>query len=69
MFLNACCYRIIVTHNLVIQRVAAADLIQNSVLAACADLVKVLITLADYSLPNEKLCCDCVSQLVAAFVL
>jgi len=33
--------------------------IHNSVLAACADLVKVFITLADDGFPNEKLCSDC----------
>ena len=45
------------------------DLIQNSVLAACADLVEVLVTLTDHGFPNEKLCSDCVSQLIAALVL
>ena len=39
------------------------------VLAACADLVKVFITLADDGFPNEMLCSDCVSQLIAALIL
>ena len=44
--------RIVVTHNLAIQRVACADLVANCALAACADLVKIGVTLANDGFPN-----------------
>ena len=44
--------RIVVAHNLAIQRMICADLVANCVLAACADLVKVGVTLAYDGFPN-----------------
>ena len=52
MGLNAGGNGIVVAHNPAIQRVICADLVADSVLAACADLVKIGVTLANNGFPN-----------------
>lgn len=46
--------RIVVTHNLVTQRVVRADLIEDCVFAACADFIEILVTLSDNRFPNKS---------------
>ena len=69
MALNTCRNGIVVAHDLTVQRVVRADLLHDGALAARADLVEIGITLTDDSFPNQKLCGNSVSQLVAALIL
>ena len=69
MALNACLNGIVIAHDLTVQRVVRADLLHDGAFAACADLVEVGIALTDDRFPDQKLCGNGVSQLVAALIL
>ena len=69
MALNACRNGIVIAHDLTVQRVVRADLLHDGTFAARADLVEIGITLTDDRFPNQKLCGNGVSQLVAALIL
>ena len=69
MALNACRNGIVVAHDLTVQRMVRADLLHDGAFAARADPVEIGITLTDDRFPDQKLGCNGMSQLVAAFIL
>ena len=64
MGLDAAFNALVVVHDLAIQRMIRGDLVTDGVIAARADLVEVSVTLTDNDLPNQKLGCNSVGQLI-----
>ena len=59
----------VVAENLTAQRMACADLLGHSIVAAGADMGKVRISFTNDCFPNEKLRCNGVGQLVGSLIL
>ena len=59
----------VVAEDLTAQRMACADLLGHSIVAAGADMGKVRISFTNDCFPNEKLRCNGVGQLVGSLIL
>ena len=69
MILYVCGHAVVVAHDLVIQRMAGADLIQHCVIAAGVHLLEVGIPFPDHGFPDEELGGDQVGQVIRTCIL
>ena len=58
MILYVCGHAVVVAHDLVIQRMTGADLIQHCVITAGVHLLEVGIPFSDHGFPDEELGSD-----------
>ena len=69
MALYAGFHAVIIAQYPAAQRMALADLIQNSVIAAGGHMIKIRVPFSDYRLPYEQLRSGGVGELIRAVVL
>ena len=69
VILYVCGHAVVVAHDLVIQRMAGADLIQHCVIAAGVHLLEVGIPFPDHGFPDEELGSDQVGQVIRTCIL
>ena len=64
MALNARFHTVVVGKNLTAKRMVGTDNALHSVIATGTDVIEIRITLADYSLPDKKLCSICMCEFI-----